>query len=447
MNITLSEIPDLVSINKKMRSTDSESIRFLLPQKIDYWTVVDLRIISTWANELGKEVFFVAQGKEPKRLLALFKGEAEPQHSEAKRKVPFGFNFGNIFELSLWKALVGFLGLVLILAVVGVLTLFYFWRATVIVRMNSSSLVKNREVLLDPTVESINKDELKIPAIPVSVENADTFEKAASGSTEVGNKATGDVVTYNYDTKDAREFSSGSPLISSNDLRFFLNADVELSEASSSADPDDPTKRVIEPSTVEVKVTAESIGSQYNIDEDTKLYFEELDEDLWEEVYTVTNEDLSGGESRTVSVATKEDQDTLLSSSLKKFKSECEESLSGKLVGDQKLSGKGIAISVLEKIGIPAIKKAIIDEDIHIIIIDEIGKMEMLSELFCETVVEALDSDKPIMVTLHKKSRTPLLQDVRRRDDIRILEVTPVNRNLLPYKIEKIMKEKLPPLF
>jgi nucleoside-triphosphatase len=51
------------------------------------------------------------------------------------------------------------------------------------------------------------------------------------------------------------------------------------------------------------------------------------------------------------------------------------------------------------------------------------------------------------MVTLHKKSRTPLLQDIRRRDDIRILEVTAVNRNLLPYKIEKIMAEKLPPLF
>lgn len=113
----------------------------------------------------------------------------------------------------------------------------------------------------------------------------------------------------------------------------------------------------------------------------------------------------------------------------------------------EKVGKYGVDISVLDKIGIPAIKKAITDEDIHIIIIDEIGKMEMLSELFCETVVEALDSDKPIMVTLHKKSRTPLLQDVRRRDDIRILEVTPVNRNLLPYKIEKIMKEKLPPLF
>lgn len=107
----------------------------------------------------------------------------------------------------------------------------------------------------------------------------------------------------------------------------------------------------------------------------------------------------------------------------------------------------GVDVGALDRIGVPAIEKAINDEEVNIIIVDEIGKMEMLSERFCEIVVEALDCDKPIIVTLHKKSRTPLLQDVRRRDDIRILEVTPVNRNLLPYKIQKIMEEKLPPLF
>jgi len=112
-----------------------------------------------------------------------------------------------------------------------------------------------------------------------------------------------------------------------------------------------------------------------------------------------------------------------------------------------KVGEYGVDEKALERIGIPAIEKAINNNDVHIIIIDEIGKMEVLSERFCEVVIEALDSNKPIIVTLHKKSRTPLLQDIRRRDDIRILEVTPVNRNLLPYKIEKIMKEKLPPLF
>ena len=65
--------------------------------------------------------------------------------------------------------------------------------------------------------------------------------------------------------------------------------------------------------------------------------------------------------------------------------------------------------------------------------------MEVESELFSQVVKDALDVNKPMILTLHKKSRNPLLQDIRRRDDVRILEVTPTNRNLLPYKIVRLM--------
>ncbi|MEE9151820.1 MAG: nucleoside-triphosphatase, partial [Thermoplasmata archaeon] len=80
------------------------------------------------------------------------------------------------------------------------------------------------------------------------------------------------------------------------------------------------------------------------------------------------------------------------------------------------------------------------NKDCDIIIIDEVGKMEVESERFVEVVKKVLEEDKPLILTLHKKSRNPLLQDIRRRDDVRILEVTPINRNLLPYKIIKLMK-------
>jgi nucleoside-triphosphatase len=63
----------------------------------------------------------------------------------------------------------------------------------------------------------------------------------------------------------------------------------------------------------------------------------------------------------------------------------------------------------------------------------------MESANFNAAVKDALDTEIAILMTMHKKSRNPLLQDIRRRDDIRILEVTPVNRNLLPYKIMKLM--------
>ena len=97
----------------------------------------------------------------------------------------------------------------------------------------------------------------------------------------------------------------------------------------------------------------------------------------------------------------------------------------------------GVDIAKLEEVGVAAIRKAI--EGCDLIIIDEVGKMEVECPAFIDAVREALDADKPMIITLHKKSRNPLLQDIRRRDDVRILEVTPTNRNILPYKIVRLM--------
>ena len=97
----------------------------------------------------------------------------------------------------------------------------------------------------------------------------------------------------------------------------------------------------------------------------------------------------------------------------------------------------GVDIEALERVGVKAIKEAC--EKCDIIIIDEVGKMEVESELFSKVVKDALELNKPMILTLHKKSRNPLLQDIRRSDDVRIIEVTPTNRNLLHYKIFRIM--------
>lgn len=98
----------------------------------------------------------------------------------------------------------------------------------------------------------------------------------------------------------------------------------------------------------------------------------------------------------------------------------------------------GVDITKLDAVGVKAIKEAC--ESCDIIVIDEVGKMEVESEAFIEAVKEALDADKPMIITLHKKSRNPLLQDIRRRDDVRILEVTPTNREILPVKILDLIK-------
>ena len=99
----------------------------------------------------------------------------------------------------------------------------------------------------------------------------------------------------------------------------------------------------------------------------------------------------------------------------------------------------GINMEELERVGVPAIEEAY--RKYEVVMIDEIGKFTVESDLFVRTVRAALEADLPTLMTLHKKSRHPLLQDVRRRDDARVLEVTPVNRPLLPYKIHKLLYE------
>ncbi len=101
--------------------------------------------------------------------------------------------------------------------------------------------------------------------------------------------------------------------------------------------------------------------------------------------------------------------------------------------------GYGIDTEELNRVALPAIDHA--QHHCEVLVIDEIGKFSVESEAFVQAVRSALEVDMPTLLTLHKKSRHPLLQDIRRRDDGRILEVTPVNRALLPYKIHKLMRE------
>jgi nucleoside-triphosphatase len=104
-----------------------------------------------------------------------------------------------------------------------------------------------------------------------------------------------------------------------------------------------------------------------------------------------------------------------------------------------RILGYGIDPSEIDRIGVPAIQNAV--GNCKILVVDEVGKFSVESEGFVDVVRAALEYDMPTLLTLHKKSRHPLLQDIRRRDDGRILEVTPVNRALLPYKILKLIQQ------
>ncbi len=96
----------------------------------------------------------------------------------------------------------------------------------------------------------------------------------------------------------------------------------------------------------------------------------------------------------------------------------------------------GVSIENIEKLAIPSIAP----HNQDIIILDEIGKMECFSEKFIVAATKALDSPNIVIGTI-TFGGTDFILEVKKRDDIEIIEVTPENRDELPQIIlQKIKK-------
>ena len=94
-----------------------------------------------------------------------------------------------------------------------------------------------------------------------------------------------------------------------------------------------------------------------------------------------------------------------------------------------KISKYRVNLTDLDAIGVSSILDAI--RNANIIIVDEIGPMELFSSAFREAVVEAVESNKPVLGTIHFGLRNPLINSVKKREDAEIFEVTYENRETL----------------
>jgi len=83
----------------------------------------------------------------------------------------------------------------------------------------------------------------------------------------------------------------------------------------------------------------------------------------------------------------------------------------------------------LQRIGASSILDAIGKADV--IVIDEVGPMELFSPAFKQAVIQALKSNKTILGTIHHRAHDSLVNNIRSRKDAVILDVTYENRNTL----------------
>jgi len=93
----------------------------------------------------------------------------------------------------------------------------------------------------------------------------------------------------------------------------------------------------------------------------------------------------------------------------------------------------GVDIQNLDNVGVAAVNQAIEESDL--IVIDEIGKMELFSPRFREAVLKAIDSGKKVLGTI-MLSPHPFADDIKRHPKVKVVQLTRANH-------EEVLREIL----
>ena len=91
-----------------------------------------------------------------------------------------------------------------------------------------------------------------------------------------------------------------------------------------------------------------------------------------------------------------------------------------------RVSKYGVDVESLERVGISAIQRAVVQ--CELVVIDEIGKMELFSTDFRETVLQIINSEKWVLGTIMLDSN-PWADALKRQPQVNLIEVTRANHS------------------
>ena len=99
-----------------------------------------------------------------------------------------------------------------------------------------------------------------------------------------------------------------------------------------------------------------------------------------------------------------------------------------------RVSKYGVDIDGLERIGVPALYQAARECDL--VVVDEIGKMELFSELFREAVSQIINSGKRVLGTI-MLNPNPWVDAIKRQPQVNLITVTRENYR---YVLEELLR-------
>jgi nucleoside-triphosphatase len=100
--------------------------------------------------------------------------------------------------------------------------------------------------------------------------------------------------------------------------------------------------------------------------------------------------------------------------------------------GAPRVGKYGVDVEALDRVGVPAIRGAV--EAGWLVVVDEVGKMELTSAAFRAAVEEALASPVPVVGTVMAAAH-PWADRVKAAPGVTLMEVTVANRDSLPARL------------
>nr|MDO8099460.1 NTPase [Candidatus Njordarchaeota archaeon] len=107
------------------------------------------------------------------------------------------------------------------------------------------------------------------------------------------------------------------------------------------------------------------------------------------------------------------------------------------LGSEVKVGRYGVNLDVIRDIGVNTLHRALTKSDI--IVIDEIGKMELYSEEFQEAVERVLSSSKPLLGTIGERLTHPFATRIRSMPGVKVVTLTRSNWDRIYNEIKEML--------
>ncbi len=240
------------------------------------------------------------------------------------------------------------IGISVFLVVFLLLSYFVLPSAAVIVKVESEDVDLEEEVIADTNATSLNAKKLTIPAEYIEVTKDRSETANATGKKETGEEASGQVTIFNL-TESQVKLPSGTTIEAiETGKKYKTNTAVTITAKKPDDDPQNPGLI----GNVDVGVTADKFGKDYNVEK--KLEFRVVGYDI-EKLYGKNFTNITGGTTEEIKVVSQEDYNKVKEKLVNSIKQDLNKALKEEAGSEKTVLENTIKYDVLNDTSSPSV--------------------------------------------------------------------------------------------